>query len=151
MTNDNSAKPKKDYRFYSILWARFGAIFEVERRNKVAKYLVGVCGFRSQVFRVEHPKDILHPLIMNNLYITFDEQGAPVKCEEAEGCLCFECPLNRTTWESYKRRTGARGHKPKAFGQTLDCNRKPDGTPQYLKEWTDKYKQGGVLLFEDEQ
>lgn len=154
-----AASKKKDWRTFSIIWAKFDQLFVVGNRESIANHFVGVCGFRSQVFRVESPGNALAVMIMQNVIVTFDDNGQPLDCEEAEGCLCFECPLNRTTWESYKRRVGVKGKRPPTFGQTLDCNLTLDGSPQFLKDLIDKYgssdglvdsAQGTILSIEGE-
>lgn len=64
----------------------------------------GFCGKTNMLFAFT--LGILEPLMVHDLII---EDGC---CEEAEGCLYQDCPLNRTTPASYWKRHGLEGPPP---------------------------------------
>lgn len=132
---------KTQQQSFGFLWGEAAAFFHTK-----IKMLVAICGFSCRVARVAAKANMLDPYIINNVYVTLDDKDAPVKCEEAEGCLDFDCPLNKTTWESFKKRTGAKGKKPPNFGERLDFNRGLDGGLQDLSHLIKDRHTGGIIL-----
>jgi len=49
--------------------------------------------------------NVLLPLMMHETHV-ITKNGEPVHCEEGRRCLNIDCPLNRTTKESFASETG---------------------------------------------
>jgi hypothetical protein len=75
---------------------------------------------------IESHRNILPVLIINNVYVS-PEHG---RCEEERRCFDFDCPLNKTTWESLQAEgvLSRRSKKPQGWRPaTIEYNRKPGG------------------------
>lgn len=76
----------------------------------------GFCGKTHMLYHLD--TSYLSPMIIHDLFV---EDG---KCEEGEGCLYQNCPLNRTTNVSYWKRHGIKGPPPKkpigAFAEGIE-------------------------------
>jgi hypothetical protein len=106
---------------YPVLWAEVSALLKTRERRYVAIY-----GYSGRICKVESHRNILPVMIITDLYAS-PEHG---RCEEERRCLDFDCPLNKTTWESLqaegeisKRKKKPHGWKP----TTIAYNRAPDG------------------------
>lgn len=82
-------------KIYPILWVYAPDILETNENA-----MLGICSYSKQVFSIVSPSNTPFLLIVTDIII--NEAG----CEDAEGCLCFECPLNKTTKQSFLRRVG---------------------------------------------
>ena len=69
------------------------------------RWWLGYCGKTRMLWYLTQQQ--LLPVILNDILIRED------RCEEGEGCLASDCPLNRTTAESFWKRHGIQGHPPK--------------------------------------
>lgn len=126
---------------YSFIWGEAKIFFHTR-----LKYLIALCGYSKRVARVTSIKDTLSPLVIQNTYVQIDATQNAVRCEEGEACLDFDCPLNQTTWETYKKRLGAKGKKPSNFGERIDFNRNLDGELQDLSRFIKDAHTGGLYL-----
>ncbi len=131
-----------NYRRVPVIWAEESAIFERKRRRK-NEPLIGICGESKRVFTVG---GTLEALIIQNILIT--DEG----CEEAERCIDFDCPFNKTTFESFCR---AKGFSPRSMKkmepnfrkrETTDMNRCPDGGLNDFSDFFRGNERGGWLL-----
>ena len=108
---------------YKILWTEARAIFQGLKRNE-SRVMLGICGLSKRVFQFA-AKGIV-PLAVSDLYAD-PEKGT---CEEAYQCFDFDCPLNKTTWESLH----LKGKKPEGFGTTMKWNRDGAFLADFVKE-----------------
>jgi hypothetical protein len=141
---------KRQYSTYPILWAKVKDVLALpSNRKRDADFWLGICGFSKRVCKIKAPSDLMSIMVIHNLYI---EKG---RCEEREGCLDYNCPLNRTTWESFKAREGLpkKTKKPPNFGERpIDYNGGADGELNdfsWLFEGRDPHAPGGILTFDE--
>jgi hypothetical protein len=108
-----------EYKCYPVVWAHASDLLKTRKKDFVA-----VCGYSGRICKVE--KSMLPVLIIQDLFASPD-QG---RCEEGRRCFDFDCPLNKTTWESLQAEgvLSKRSKKPKGWTPTtIAYNRSPDG------------------------
>ena len=109
-------------RRFRFRWFKAGDICEIPKRQRTRYNMhVAVCEYSGRVAKLAN--SMLEVLIIQDMYHT---DGS---CEEATRCTDFDCPLNKTTWDSW---TAAGMTKPRArkwddFGSRLCFNNGPDG------------------------
>lgn len=81
----------KTYRF---LWAEERVLFKSKHKD-----FLGICGYSRRVAKLCPAKNIMVLLIVRDTYV--DEERK--QCEEEKRCLDFDCPLNKTTKETYAK------------------------------------------------
>lgn len=84
-----SEVPVRDRFRFPIYWFLFAS------PSGSVSYAMGLCGYSMKPALTSVNRRRLY---VSDLYIT-RETG----CEEAQRCLCNECPLNRTTVETWNR------------------------------------------------
>ncbi len=130
---------------YGILWARAKAVLHIKGKGKKGLEWLGICGFSKRVCKVAPPNDMMTVLVVNNLYVT---NGV---CEEGTRCVDKDCPLNKTTWESFCKGNGLpeKTPAPEHFGIVpIDYNNGPGGALNdfsWLWEGYDTHAPGGII------
>lgn len=107
---------------YRFVWVAAKDVMEIPKKKRLLyKATVAICEHSGRVAKLAG--SILDVLIISDMYHT---DGA---CEEASRCLDFDCPLNKTTWASWKAAgmTAPRARKFERFGERLSFNNGPDG------------------------
>lgn|SRR3990167_8508845 len=128
----------KDTIWYPVLWIEGAALFDTKKK-KLRESFFGLCGYSKRVFRIESNINSFAVFIINDLFIIDTGKG---RCEEAERCLDFDCPLNKTTWKSYKKSftLSAKSKQPEGFGSTINFNKGNN-----FNDFFEQYPNGGVL------
>lgn len=112
----------RDATHFPVVWVNARDILDTR-----SQAMLGICSYSKKVFAITNS---LMPFVINDIIITGDD------CEEAEGCLCVECPLNKTTAQSLAQRIGKEG-KMLAAGidfetrTPITCNRSNDNQRAY--------------------
>ena len=131
-----------DYRYVPILWAQESALFKQRRRKH--EIFCGICGESGRIFKLAG--DNITILIVRDIII--DTSG----CEEGKRCLDFDCPLNKTTFESLCKGLGFTLKKMNKIKervvnhQTMDMNKNPDGGLNDFSDFIKAHPHGGFLL-----
>ena len=129
-----------------VVWVEAKIIFMIKDKE-YDKTMLGICGYSGRVFKVASTES-LTTLIVHDIFINDHTQEGG--CEEGKRCLDFNCPKNRTTWESFRKAHSIRSRKPPvAFGQPIWFNIDNDGELISYKEFVLKYPKGVHLTTED--
>lgn len=124
---------------YPVLWVEATLLFkQISGKGVVA----GICSYSNRIWRVTKLRDMLTLLIIRDIIVS-------ERCEEAEGCLDFDCSLNKTTIESLRRRWGIR-RLPRGFaenfGKTISFNRDSQGNLHDFSDWVSTHPEGGIVV-----
>ena len=127
---------------YPVHWV------QIPRKGRAA--FLGICGYRRRAFTAA--VDTLSVLVIRSLILT-GPPDAPTQCEEGQGCLDRDCPLNRTTATSFMAHKGMTRGKVafrKAFdsGETLvdQVNRDPHAIAQFERLCADHPTESAMVL-----
>jgi len=103
-------------KVYRMCWLIGHQLFEqAPKKPKNAQF--AICEFSGRICKITDEKDILPMLIIRDVFVTNDD------CEEKFRCLDFDCPLNKTTRETYAQQHNIKLSKiPKDFGKRLAIN-----------------------------
>jgi len=130
-------------QYIPVVWAEGGAIL-TGLRGKEKKAMFAICGYSKRIFQIAGFNS-LEVLVVHNVIID-KEHG---KCEEKKRCIDFDCPLNKTTRESYAR---AFGINPKRltveFGKrAIKYNRKSDSELHNFQDILERFQEQGGMIF----
>jgi hypothetical protein len=106
----------KCYRFG---WVKAGDALAIpKKQRKLHNMKIAICEYSGRVAKIAN--SMLEVIVIQDMYHT---DGV---CEEERCCLDFDCPLNKTTWDSWKASGKAkpRSRKPKGFGERISFNRR---------------------------
>ena len=132
--NLSAARP---YERYYVLWVAAEGIERVPDKypgDTCPGHLIGICGYIGKAFWIVH--NLVADLLLSGPKEILISLGRTKECSSQSYCLAFECPLNKTTRESYcKQLDCVRGegtmnpkYLPEDFGQVLPLNRDIDWT-----------------------
>ena len=145
--NLSAARPYERYYIVLVNPAGFSREPDKYPGDNCPGYRLGLCGYSGKVFWIVHD---LADLLFGGPKEVLISLGQTKECSSESRCVAFECPLNKTTRESYcKEMNCVRGegtvkpeHLPEDFGQVINLNRDID--------WTECLQSSGQVTGLDE-
>jgi len=107
---------------FRFAWVKAGDVLDIPKKNrKLRNMMVAVCEYSKRVAKLGASE--LEIMIVQDTYHT---DGS---CEESLRCVDFDCPLNQTTWDTWKAagEVGPRVRRWENFGERIGFNSGPDG------------------------
>lgn len=131
-----------------VIWAEARVLFSFEGKNTPnERTMLGICGYSGRIFKVASPENYITVSVVHDIFINDRTQDGG--CEEGTRCLDFNCPKNRTTWESFRKAHSIRTRKsPLGFGKPIWFNTNPNGELYSFRQYIENYPKGTVLLKE---
>jgi hypothetical protein len=130
----------KESKYSPLLWVQGDALFnELSRKEK--KLFFAICSHSKRICRIE-PFNI-SVIVINDVII--DEELKD--CELSKSCLDFNCELNKTTKESFKKCFGLKGKLTDAFGKgPIKYNKKSEDELHSFDDFIEHNPDGGYVL-----